>query len=77
MGIKRVEFRSHRLIPGILANNNFIPDLGGRIIDFKEYQFPASPRRIYNLPGKFLKESEVRQTRELRQKHLLPWIVLR
>jgi hypothetical protein len=55
------EFRSRRLIPGSLVNNNFVPDLGRGIIDFKDYTYQPGGRRIYNLPGLFLKESEVKR----------------
>ncbi len=29
---------------------NFVPELGSKILDFKDYD-PLSRRRIYNLPG--------------------------
>jgi hypothetical protein len=45
------EYRSGRLIQGTLQKSgNFVPELGSKILDFKEYN-PNSPRRIYNLPG--------------------------
>lgn len=45
------EFRSGRLIKGTLQKTgNFVPELGSRILDFKDYD-PLSKRRIYNLPG--------------------------
>src|SRR5262249_31747695 len=49
------EFRSARLIPGDLdKNGNFIPTVGGRIIDFKDYRYGPKAAKIYNLPGKFV-----------------------
>jgi hypothetical protein len=48
------EFRSGRLIQGELdKEGNFIPDLGGKVIDFKDYQYKKDPLYIYNLPGYF------------------------
>lgn len=45
------EFRSGRLIKGTLhKTGNFVPELGSKILDFKEYD-PRGRRRIYNLPG--------------------------
>jgi hypothetical protein len=49
------EFRSGRLIPGDLDDDgNFIPTLGGRIIDFQDYRYSPKAPKIYNLPGKFV-----------------------
>lgn len=48
------EYRSGRLIPGIVERFNFVPDIGGKVIPLSEYHFPWSPGRIYNLPGKFV-----------------------
>jgi hypothetical protein len=47
------EYRSGRLIPGTLQKTgNFVPDVGSKVIDFKEYDpDPPRKRRIYNLPG--------------------------
>jgi hypothetical protein len=45
------EFRSGRLIKGTLhKTGNFVPELGSKILDFKDYD-PRGRRRIYNLPG--------------------------
>ena len=45
------EFRSGRLIKGMLqATGNFVPELGSKVTDFKDYD-PNERRRIYNLPG--------------------------
>ena len=50
------EFRSDRLIPGQLdENGRFLPEIGGKIIEFKEYRYSPSARKIYNLPGRFVK----------------------
>ena len=49
------EFRSGRLIPGNLdANCNFVPTVGGRIIDFNDYHYSPKAPKIYNLPGRFV-----------------------
>jgi hypothetical protein len=48
------EFRSGRLIKGELdKDGNFIPDLGSKVIDFKDYQYKKDSLYIYNLPGYF------------------------
>ena len=53
---KVYEFRSGHLIPGELdEDGNFVPDLAGKIIVFKDYKYvPEKSRRIYNLPGRFV-----------------------
>ena len=56
---KVYEFRSGRLIPGEIDKHDgrFIPDLEGKIIAFKEYKYvPNKSRRIYNLPGTFVRK---------------------
>lgn len=46
------EYRSGRLIKGTLhKTGNFVPELGSKILDFKEYNPATDNRRIYNLPG--------------------------
>jgi len=53
------EFRSGRLIPGYLQQNfDFLPEPGEAIIEFKDYVYSKTSKRIYNLPGKFVKKSE-------------------
>ncbi|MFT3878709.1 MAG: hypothetical protein QM703_03500 [Gemmatales bacterium] len=59
------ELKYGRLIPGFLAQIGeeewlFVPDVGGTIIDAKEYLKTYQPwsRRIYNLPGKFVLATE-------------------
>jgi hypothetical protein len=53
------EFRSGRLIPGDIDDKlNFIPTVGGRIIDFKDYRYSAKAAKIYNLPGKFVRKEK-------------------
>ena len=48
------EFRSGRLIKGELdKDGNFIPDLGSKVIDFKDYHYKKDLLYIYNLPGYF------------------------
>lgn len=51
------EYRSGRLIKGeIDEDGNFVPDLGERVIQFKEYEYSEAKDavRIYNLPGRFV-----------------------
>jgi len=49
------EFRSQRLIPGALSREGlFVPNVGGKIIYFRDYKFGPTARRIYNLPGSFV-----------------------
>lgn len=53
------EYRSGRLIPGYLRGNfDFLPEPGEAIIEFKEYIYSKTSKRIYNLPGKFVRKSE-------------------
>lgn len=47
------EFRSWTLIPGIIENGEFLPDLDNKIIDFADYRYSKDAKPIYNLPGKF------------------------
>lgn len=50
------EYRSGRLIPGVVQGGAFIPQLGGTIIAFKDYRIGSRP--IYNLPGKFITQKD-------------------
>jgi hypothetical protein len=53
------EFRSGRLILGVLKENgDFIPDLGAKVIPFKDYRYSKDALRIYNLPGKFVEKGK-------------------
>lgn len=53
------EFRSGRLIPGVIQKSgNFVPDLDGKIIAFKDYKYSMTAVPIYNLPGTFVKKKE-------------------
>jgi hypothetical protein len=53
------EFRSGRLIPGDLdKDGNFIPTVGGKIIEFKDYRYGPKAAKIYNLPGKFVRKEK-------------------
>jgi hypothetical protein len=46
------EYRSRRLIKGTLEKTgNFVPEVGSKVIDFKDFDPLAERRRIYNLPG--------------------------
>ena len=53
------EFRSGRLIKGELdAKGNFIPEVGSKVIDFKDYHYRLGGPRIWNLPGRFEKRTK-------------------
>ncbi len=50
------EFRSGRLIKGELNwNGYFIPEIGSKVLDFKDYHYRPDGPRIWNLPGRFEK----------------------
>lgn len=49
------EYRFGALIPEVFDElNRPIPERGGTIIDFKDYVYSPTARRIYNLPGRFV-----------------------
>lgn len=52
------EYRSKRLIPGIIYKGEFVPDIGGKVIDFDRYRFSKTASRIYNLPGRFVPKTK-------------------
>ncbi len=48
------EYRSGRLVQGELdEQGNFVPAIGSKVIDFKDYHYGKDAPRIYNLPGRF------------------------
>ncbi len=50
------EFRSGRLIKGELnVKGYFVPEIGAKVIDFKDYRYHKDAPRIWNLPGRFEK----------------------
>lgn len=54
---KVFEFRSGMLIPGeIRKEGNFVPEAGGKMIEFKDYKYSPSEIPIWNLPGRFVKK---------------------
>ncbi|HQR05888.1 MAG TPA: hypothetical protein PLN21_03645 [Gemmatales bacterium] len=57
---KVYEYRTGILVPMYINDKNkLIPEVGGKIIDFKDYNYSPTARRIYNLPGRFvLKKDE-------------------
>ncbi len=56
---KLYEFRSGKLIPMIVDQElGLIPEVGGIIIDFKDYRYSPTARRIYNLPGFFVRKQD-------------------
>jgi hypothetical protein len=53
------EFRSGRLIKGEVDNKgNFVPEIGAKVIDFKDYHYRPGGPRIWNLPGRFEKKTK-------------------
>jgi len=51
------EFRSGRLMKGDFdKGGNFIPEVGSKVIDFKDYHYSKTAPVIYNLPGRFVKK---------------------
>jgi hypothetical protein len=55
--VKKVyEFRSGRLIPGEMKDFVFVPEIGGKIIDFSDYKYSPSAPPIWNLPGRFIEK---------------------
>jgi hypothetical protein len=55
------EYRSGYLVPGSLGGWFFYPDEGGKIVPFADYDPGTARRRIYNLPGKFVKRNDIRK----------------
>ena len=56
---KAYEFRSGMLIPGeIRPDGYFVPEAGGKIIPFKDYEYGPTALPIWNLPGLFVTEEE-------------------
>jgi hypothetical protein len=54
-GKKVYEFRSGRLIKGeIKDDGSFVPDLGSKVVEFKDYKYSPDGIQIYNLPGRFV-----------------------
>jgi len=52
---KVYEFRSGMLIPGkIERDGRFVPEAGGTIVPFKDYEYSPTATPIWNLPGVFL-----------------------
>jgi hypothetical protein len=64
------EYRSGRLIIGKLdqETDNFIPDLGGKVIDFKEYRYGVDVP-IWNLPGYFMPKDKFDERRKWLAEH--------
>ncbi|MBL8825223.1 MAG: hypothetical protein JNJ77_21730 [Planctomycetia bacterium] len=53
---KVYENRSGILVPMVFDEyRGLIPEVGGKIIDFKDYRYSPEARRIYNLPGRFVR----------------------
>ena len=52
---KVYEYQKGILIPMIVdKDRGLIPEVGGKIIEFKDYEYSPGARRIYNLPGRFV-----------------------
>jgi hypothetical protein len=51
------EYRSGRLLKGVLLKSGtFVPELGSKVLDLKDYEPEWNARRIYNLPGHLRKK---------------------
>ena len=56
---KVYEYRSGLLVPMIVDPKlGLLPEVGGKIIDFKNYKYSSSSVHIYNLPGRFVREGD-------------------
>jgi hypothetical protein len=52
------EYRSGVLIKGTLdTEGNFLPEVGSKVLPFKDYRYGKDAPRIYNLPGKFVEKA--------------------
>lgn len=59
---KLFEYRKGYLVPMVNdKNRGLIPEAGGKIIEFKDYEYSPTARRIYNLPGRFVLKGERKQ----------------
>jgi hypothetical protein len=64
-GKKVYEFRSGRLIKGeIKDDGSFVPDLGSKVIEFKDYTYDPEGIQIYNLPGRFVEQEKPGEKKE-------------
>ena len=62
---KEYEFRSGMLIPGeIQPDGRFVPESGGKIIPFKDYDYSPTATPIWNLPGVFIREEEAAKLKQ-------------
>jgi len=51
---KVYEFRSGVLVPGELRpEGNFVPEAGGKVVRFADYQYAPGATPVWNLPGVF------------------------
>ena len=59
------EFRSGMLIPVALQpDGRFVPEAGGKIVPFKDYEYSPTANTIWNLPGVFLKEEQAAELKK-------------
>jgi hypothetical protein len=59
------EFRSGMLIPGALQpDGRFVPEAGGKIIPFKDYEYSPTATPIWNLPGVFITEAQAAELKK-------------
>jgi hypothetical protein len=67
---KVYEYRSEMLIPGELRSDGrfavgrFVPEAGGKIIAFKDYEYTPTATPIWNLPGVFVTEAEAARLKQ-------------
>lgn len=56
------EYRSGLLIKGeIHEDGNFVPEVGSTVIRLEDYRYSPDAIRIWNLPGWFVKKSELKE----------------
>lgn len=56
------EYRSGRLVKGVIdPNGNFVPEPGSKVIAFADYRYTPGGLPIWNLPGRFVKKSELKK----------------
>jgi len=60
---KVYEFRSGRLIVGeIQLDGSFVPEAGSKVMMFKDFKYSPDRMPIWNLPGRFVKISELTES---------------
>ena len=56
------EYRSGQLIKGVIADwGNFVPEIGSAVVPFTDYRYGPDALPIWNLPGRFVKKSDLKK----------------